>query len=141
MMNPASNCVLMIIEDLSREVQGSVLILFSLLQATQNLSLELRSGVLFPLTAGSLWSPLDSQLRHCGTSTTFRDLFCYRPFCSTLALFFSKILPGRDIRHVLLWTVLQIDKHFLGHSDLSLIASMPRIGWEGDCIYQGMWMN
>ncbi|GFV72767.1 hypothetical protein TNCV_5038461 [Trichonephila clavipes] len=58
-MNPVSNCVLTIIEDVSGDVQDSVLILFSLLHVTQALNQELWCEVPFVLTARPLWSSLE----------------------------------------------------------------------------------
>ncbi|GFW32963.1 transposable element Tcb1 transposase [Trichonephila clavipes] len=46
--NPASNCVLTIIEDVSGDSWGSLPILISLVHATQALDQELRSGVPLP---------------------------------------------------------------------------------------------
>ncbi|GFX57228.1 hypothetical protein TNCV_2965071 [Trichonephila clavipes] len=43
--------------------------------------------------ARPLWLSFEAHLQHIGTSTAFWELFCYRSFCSTLALFFSKIMP------------------------------------------------
>ncbi|GFT66386.1 hypothetical protein TNCV_3208311 [Trichonephila clavipes] len=54
------------------------------------------------LTAGRLWASLEAHLQHSSTSTTFRELFCYRSFCTVYpGLIFSKIMPDH-IRHVLL---------------------------------------
>ncbi|GFU69537.1 transposable element Tc1 transposase [Trichonephila clavipes] len=41
--------------------------------------------------AGPFSLSLEAHLQHIGTSTAFRELFCYRFFCSTLVLFVSKI--------------------------------------------------
>ncbi|GFV24805.1 hypothetical protein TNCV_882731 [Trichonephila clavipes] len=57
-MNLVSNCVLIIIESVSGDTQGSVPILLSLSYATQALNQELWSGVPILLTAGPLWSSL-----------------------------------------------------------------------------------
>ncbi|GFW09466.1 hypothetical protein TNCV_3995731 [Trichonephila clavipes] len=54
--NPASNCVLTIIEDVSGDIQENVPILLSLLYATQALNQKLCTGVSFLLTAGLVWS-------------------------------------------------------------------------------------
>ncbi|GFS60811.1 uncharacterized protein TNCV_2001951 [Trichonephila clavipes] len=59
--NPASSCVLTIIEDVSGDAQGRVPILLSLLHATQALNQILWSGVPFLLTAGPLWSSLEQD--------------------------------------------------------------------------------
>ena len=77
--------------------------------------------------------PWSTHLQHSGTSTTFRDLFCYHSFCITLALFFNKIKPDHK-------TVLQFVKHFVGQSDrqISVPSNMSRIWWESNCIYPGM---
>ncbi|GFX46621.1 uncharacterized protein TNCV_4550601 [Trichonephila clavipes] len=58
--NPASNCVLTIIENMSGDVQNSVPILLSQLHATQALNQKLWSGEPFLLTAGSVWSSLEA---------------------------------------------------------------------------------
>ncbi|GFS74805.1 hypothetical protein TNCV_1395101 [Trichonephila clavipes] len=52
--NPVSNCVLTIVENVSEDSQGSVLVLLSILQATQAFSQELWSAALFILTARPL---------------------------------------------------------------------------------------
>ncbi|GFV71071.1 transposable element Tc1 transposase [Trichonephila clavipes] len=54
------NCVLTIIEDVSGDAQDIVLILLSLLHATHALNQELSSGALFLITAGPLWSSLET---------------------------------------------------------------------------------
>jgi len=53
--------------------QGRGEILLSLLHATPTLK-ALWSGVSFPLTAGTLWSSLEVDLLHSGTSTTILRL-------------------------------------------------------------------
>ncbi|GFX62552.1 uncharacterized protein TNCV_4867151 [Trichonephila clavipes] len=58
--NPTSSCLLTIIEDVSRDTHGSVLILISLLHATRALNQELWSRVSFLLTTGLLWSSLEA---------------------------------------------------------------------------------
>ncbi|GFW84280.1 hypothetical protein TNCV_1131491 [Trichonephila clavipes] len=70
-MNPASNCVLTIMEDVSGDDEGSVPILLSLLHATQALNQELWSGMSFLLTAASRLSSLEAYLQYSDTSTTF----------------------------------------------------------------------
>ncbi|GFW68182.1 transposable element Tc1 transposase [Trichonephila clavipes] len=60
--NPAPNCVLTIIEDVSGNTQDNVMILLSLLQATQASNQDLWSGVPFLLTA--IWSSLKAHLLH-----------------------------------------------------------------------------
>ncbi|GFU22736.1 transposable element Tc3 transposase [Trichonephila clavipes] len=69
--NPASNCVLTIIEDVSGDAQNSAPSLLSLLYALQALNQELWCGVTFLLTSGPLWSSLEAHLQHSGTSMIF----------------------------------------------------------------------
>ncbi|GFV90373.1 hypothetical protein TNCV_4380881 [Trichonephila clavipes] len=57
--NTASNCLLAIIEDVSGEAPGSMLILLSLSNATHALIQELLSGATLLLTTGLLWSSLE----------------------------------------------------------------------------------
>ncbi|GFV96876.1 hypothetical protein TNCV_4350891 [Trichonephila clavipes] len=61
--NPASNCNLTIIEDVSGDAQGSEPILLPLLHVTQTLNQELWPKVPFLLTARPLWSSLEAHLQ------------------------------------------------------------------------------
>ncbi|GFX27075.1 transposable element Tc1 transposase [Trichonephila clavipes] len=68
----------------------------------------------------TLWSSLEAQLQHSGTSTNLlRTVFLPFIHC-TLALFCCKIMPNH-MRHVLLRTVSQLVKHLLDQPDLSPI--------------------
>ncbi|GFW28628.1 DUF4817 domain-containing protein [Trichonephila clavipes] len=69
--NPASNCVLTIIEDVSGDAQDSAPSLLSLLHALQTLNQELWCGVSFLLTSGPSWSSLEAHLQHSSTSMIF----------------------------------------------------------------------
>ncbi|GFV40003.1 hypothetical protein TNCV_4412341 [Trichonephila clavipes] len=109
-MTLASNCVLTIIESVSGDTQGNVPLLLSLFHTTQALNQELWPGVPFLLTARPLWVIIRGTLtaQRC-VDDNLRTVFLLQ----YLGLIFQNIRPDH-MQHVLLFTVLQLIKHFLG---------------------------
>ncbi|GFX98679.1 hypothetical protein TNCV_1502571 [Trichonephila clavipes] len=71
-----------IIEDVSREAQGIVPILLSLLHAILALNQELLSGTPFLLTAGSLWSLLEHTYSTAVRSRHSENFFAIVPLAA-----------------------------------------------------------